>query len=118
MLQDWPAQEEPCEMVAIWSLSQITNVTTTIDKDKTMTIEAIFEELKSKVQSLNNGILNSDNVPAHFTARQCTDMGMLSMELGSVINDLKASEGTESDIRQALRSVLDIEKRAISIARN
>lgn len=82
-----------------------------------MSQTSLFEELKSKVQLLNNDILNSNNVPGHFTAQQCLDMGMLSLELGGIINDFKKSGGAEADIKQALEAVLDIEKRAISIAR-
>lgn len=81
-----------------------------------MSIEEVFEELKSKVQSLNGGLLNSDNVPAHFTARQCMDMGMLGMELGAVINGLKSSECEKSDLEKALRAVVEIEHRALAIA--
>jgi hypothetical protein len=39
-------------------------------------------------------------------------MGMFSMELGSVVNDLNASGGIESDIRKALTDVTGIEQRA------
>lgn len=81
-----------------------------------MSIEDTFEELKSRLETLNSGLLNPDKAPSHLTVTQCIGLGELSVELGAVVDDLKASAKTESDIRSALNSVKDIERRAKGIA--
>lgn len=81
-----------------------------------MSMEAIFDELKAKVDTLNDGLLNPDKAPSHLDITQCLSLGTLSMELGAVVDDLKASSRAESDIRRALNSVNDIERRAKAIA--
>lgn len=80
-----------------------------------MSIETIFEELKYKINKLNTVTLNSESIPSHFTAQQCLEMGLLTLELNAVINDLKASEATKSDLITALNSVNDIERKAEKI---
>lgn len=81
-----------------------------------MSIEDTFEELKSRLETLNSGLLNPDKAPSHLDITQCISLGVLSVELGAVVDDLKASAKTESDIRSALNSVKDIERRAKGIA--
>ncbi len=77
-----------------------------------MSIEAIFEEFKGKVDKLRSGILNPNTAPSHFTASQLIELGILSMKLDAVINTLKASDGEESDLREALNETIDIERQA------
>jgi hypothetical protein len=81
-----------------------------------MSIEDTFEELKSRLETLNSGLLNPDKAPSHLDITQCISLGVLSVELGAVVDDLKASAKTESDIRSALNSIKDIERRAKGIA--
>jgi hypothetical protein len=75
----------------------------------------MFEEVKSKIQYLNSGILNPDNAPSHFTASQCNEMAMLSLHLNAVINDFNGSDKIESDVKSALNSITDIEQQAKNI---
>ncbi|WP_428737418.1 hypothetical protein [Sulfurimonas sp.] len=77
-----------------------------------MSIDDMFDDVQEKIKSLNVGILNPSNVPSHFTASQCNDMGFLSMELSSVIDDFNKSNKYESDLRKLSDEVDDIEYRA------
>lgn len=89
-----------------------------VDKDNSdsKSKEDLLDEFYSKCNELNGGVLNSGNVPDEFTTKQCNEMGILSLRLGAIINDLKSSNQTEDDIKEALSSVLKIEKEAEAVA--
>ena len=80
-----------------------------------MSIESMFQEVQKKINELNSGLLNSNDVPSHYSAKQCTELGLLSFELESSISRFNRTDKNESDVRSILNQVNDIEKRAIHI---
>ena len=78
---------------------------------------SIMEKIHEKIRELNNGVLNSNNVPNNFTASQCNDMGMLAMELGSYENGLRQSNLNKSKLKEISKSINDIEEKAKAISR-
>ena len=80
-----------------------------------MSFDSMFDEAQSKVIALNTGLLNSNNTPSHYNANQCNQMGMLSLELNSALNDFNSSNKYEEDVRAMLGIVNKIEDAAIKV---
>jgi hypothetical protein len=73
---------------------------------------ADIEEFKSKVKSLNS-LLNPENYTGNdLSVSELNELGILSLTVGAVVNDLKNSGGTQKDLDDAYSSLEEIERKA------
>ncbi len=72
-----------------------------------------LEDVQKKVQNLNK-MLDPDNAP-RLSSKECSELGMLSMQVGAVINDFNRTGKTKSDLSRAYKSLEDIENKANKI---
>ena len=73
-----------------------------------------LEEVQRKIQNLNR-MLNSDNAPSSLSGKECSELGMLSMQVSAVINDFNRTGKTKSDLNRAYNSLSEVEKKANKI---
>lgn len=75
---------------------------------------ASVEALQDKVRKLK-ALLDSDKAPDSLTGSECVKLGHLSMLVGTVVNDFQRTEQKGKHIKNAMKSLDEIERDANKI---
>lgn len=75
---------------------------------------ADLQDVQNKINSLNQ-LLDPNKAPDSLTAKECNELGMLSLQVNAVSNDFNKSGRTKNDLNVAIKELDKIESKSKQI---